>query len=273
MKCQLNNGTIYYEIYGDGRPMLVLHGGYLDHRHMVSAIEPVFEHRDGWKRIYLDLPGHGRTSVANSISTHDQVLEILQDFVNEIIPGQSYAIAGESRGGYLGRGLVYKNPELVDGALFIVPARYAVAQTDSLPTHVTLVKDEALLAELEPNEIDRFERLVVQSRRTLDKIRTYKIPAVELADVEFQAKIMENYEFSFDVDRLSQPFTKPTLFLLGRQDAIVGYRDAWDVIELFPRATFAILDMAGHSLSWEQEGLFSCLVTEWIQRVEDFVGD
>jgi pimeloyl-ACP methyl ester carboxylesterase len=273
VKCQLDSGTIYYETYGDGRPMLVLHGGYLDHRHMVSTIEPLFEHREGWKRIYPDLPGHGRTSVADSISTHDQVLETLQDFVNETIPDQSYAIAGESRGGYLARGLVYKNPELVDGALFIVPGRYAVAQTDSLPAHVTLVKDEALLSELTPNEIDRFERLVVQNRKTFDKIRAYKIPAVELADEEVQAKIMDNYEFSFDVDRPSQLFTKPTLFLLGRQDAMVGYRDAWDVIEIFPRATFAVLDMAGHSLSWEQEGLFNCLVTEWIQRVEHFVGN
>ena len=36
MECKLKQGTIYYETYGDGRPMLVLHGGYLDHRHMVS---------------------------------------------------------------------------------------------------------------------------------------------------------------------------------------------------------------------------------------------
>jgi len=48
MECMHEQGTIYYETYGDGRPMLVLHGGYLDHRHMVSAIEPLFEQRAGW---------------------------------------------------------------------------------------------------------------------------------------------------------------------------------------------------------------------------------
>ena len=74
MECKLKQGTIYYETYGDGRPMLVLHGGYLDHRHMVSAIEPLFERREGWKRIYPDLPGHGRSDVAGSVSTHDVVL-------------------------------------------------------------------------------------------------------------------------------------------------------------------------------------------------------
>jgi pimeloyl-ACP methyl ester carboxylesterase len=273
MECKLKQGTIYYETYGDGRPMLVLHGGYLDHRHMVSAIEPLFERRAGWKRIYPDLPGHGRSDVADSVSSHDQVLDIIQHFMQEICPNRNYVVAGECRGGYLARGLIYANPEMVDGALFIVPGRYAVAQADSLPAHATLVKDEALLSELDSIEARPFERLVVQSRKTLEKIRSYKIPAVEIADGEFQAKIMENYEFFFNVDKPLEPFTKPTLILLGRQDTVVGYRDAWKMIEIFPRATFAVIDMAGHSLSWEQEDLFNCLVSEWIQRVEGYVGD
>lgn len=272
MECKLEQGTIHYETYGDGRPMLVLHGGYLDHRHMVSVIEPLFEQRSGWRRIYPDLPGHGRSEVAENVFSHDQVLEIIQHFMHEICPNRSYVVAGESRGGYLARGLVHRNPELVDGALFIVPGRYAVAKADSLPSHATLVKDEALLSELNPHEVRRFERLVVQSRKTLEKIRRYKIPAVGLADDEFQAKVIENYEFSFNVDEPSEPFTKPTLILLGRQDTEVGYRDAWKMVEIFPRATFAVIDMAGHSLSWEQEGLFNCLASEWIQRVESFVG-
>lgn len=272
MECKLEQGTVYYETFGDGRPMLVLHGGYLDHRHMVSAMEPMFEGREGWQRIYLDLPGHGRSEVAESISSHDQVLDIIRHFMLEVSPDRNYVVVGESRGGYLARGLICKNPELIDGALFIVPSRYAVAHADSLPSHVTLVKDEALLSALDPSEARRFERLVVQSRKTLEKIRNYKLPAVELADSEFQSRIMESHEFSFNVDKPAAPFTKPTLILLGRQDTEVGYHDALKMVEIFPRATFAIIDMAGHSLSWEQEELFNYLASEWIQRVEGYIG-
>jgi len=49
------------------------------------------------------------------------------------------------------------------------------------------------------------------------------------------------------------PFLAPTLILTGRQDNICGYRDAWEVLELYPRATFAVLDRAGHILRGEQE--------------------
>ena len=61
------------------------------------------------------------------------------------------------------------------------------------------------------------------------------------------------------------------LFLLGRQDSVVGYRDAWKIIENYPRATFAILDRAGHILQIEQEELFNSLTNDWLDRVESFL--
>jgi len=39
-----------------------------------------------------------------------------------------------------------------------------------------------------------------------------------------------------------------------------------------PRATFAVLDRAGHGLGAEQESLFRTLVSEWLDRVEYGLG-
>jgi pimeloyl-ACP methyl ester carboxylesterase len=77
------------------------------------------------------------------------------------------------------------------------------------------------------------------------------------------------YAFSFDVDAVAAPFEKPVLILAGRQDGIVGYRDAWGILENYPRATFAVLDRAGHNLQIEQERLFNALVGDWLERVEE----
>ena len=30
--------------------------------------------------------------------------------------------------------------------------------------------------------------------------------------------------------------------LLGRQDSSVGYKDAWSILDNYPRGTFAVLD-------------------------------
>jgi pimeloyl-ACP methyl ester carboxylesterase len=55
----------------------------------------------------------------------------------------------------------------------------------------------------------------------------------------------------------------------GRQDGVVGYRDAWAILENYPRGTFAVLDRSGHFPSVEQEELFHALAGEWLDRVED----
>jgi len=66
------------------------------------------------------------------------------------------------------------------------------------------------------------------------------------------------------------PFSKPTLVLTGRQDIDVGYRDAWRLVECYPRATFVALDRADHGLPIDETDLFEALVLNWLQRVEEW---
>jgi pimeloyl-ACP methyl ester carboxylesterase len=125
---------------------------------------------------------------------------------------------------------------------------------------------------LKPDETVAFEMLVVHSRKALERLREDFYPAVALGDGSYQNRIMQHYEFPFDVDVLPQPFAKPVLIVVGKQDDSVGYRDAWKMMEQFPRATFAVLDKAGHFLGLEQETLLRALADEWLQRVEEFTG-
>ena len=41
------------------------------------------------------------------------------------------------------------------------------------------------------------------------------------------------------------------------------------ILERFPRATYAVLDRAGHELPYAQDRLFDALVIEWLDRVEE----
>ena len=79
--------------------------------------------------------------------------------------------------------------------------------------------------------------------------------------------------FSFDVDTLPTPFDGPTLMLTARQDHLCGYRDAWDLLDNYPRATFAVLDRAGHFVNIEQDVLCQALMREWLDRVEEYAAD
>ena len=62
------------------------------------------------------------------------------------------------------------------------------------------------------------------------------------------------------------------LVVTGRQDSMVASRDAWGILENYPRGTFAVLDRAGHILGAEQKDLFHALAGEWLDRVKEYVG-
>ncbi len=67
--------------------------------------------------------------------------------------------------------------------------------------------------------------------------------------------------------RAGTAYPNPTLMVAGRQDSIVGYAGLWRLLDNYPRATYAVLDHAGHALPHEQRGLLTALMGEWLDRV------
>ncbi|UCE10597.1 MAG: alpha/beta hydrolase [Candidatus Thorarchaeota archaeon] len=271
MKCRIRDSDVYYEMCGTGRPIISLHGFTLDHRSMLGCMEPIFEHRDGWKRIYLDLPGHGKTPGQEWIKNSDDMLQLLVEFIDEVIPDMSFTVVGLSYGGYLARGLIHQRPAQVDGLLLIVPRIISRSEDRTLPEKVVLVSDPELLSSLGDQEREDFEEVaVVQTRSHWTQYSKVITPGVRLADMKFLDRLQPAVdEFSFDVDSRSTTFDAPTLILVGRQDHWVGYQDTWKILEKYPRATFAVLDRTGHALQLEQTELFNALVSEWLDRVAE----
>jgi len=233
----------------------MLHGFSLDHRVMTGCMEPILQQRGGWRRIYPDLPGMGKTLAGKSIANSDHMLDAVLEFIEAIIPNERFVLVGESYGAYLARGVACRKRAMVDGLLLICPCVIAEREKRNLPKHVTLVEDPALLSSLQSKEADDFKSIaVVQTPQTWKRYRDEIISGVKIADEAFLTKLQtEHYAFSFDLDCLLGVFERPSLILVGRQDASVGYGDAWSILEDYPRGTFAVLDRAGHNLQIEQE--------------------
>ena len=67
----------------------------------------------------------------------------------------------------------------------------------------------------------------------------------------------KRYGFSFDLAEAEKGFEEPTLIIAARQDMVVGYRDAWTILDSYPRATFAVLDRADHGWPLETPNLLA----------------
>jgi pimeloyl-ACP methyl ester carboxylesterase len=270
MECKVRDLNVFYEEFGKGRPLLMLHGWPTDHRHMVNDMEPLFESRSGWRRIYPDLPGMGKTHAADWITSQDQMLDVILEFIDVVAPSERFVVAGTSYGGYMARGMVYRRKVHIDGLLITVPVVETDATKEHLPPHLVVREDHQFLTALKPDEQDMRDMVVVQSLELLDVIRTVIQPAAAIADHDFLERLHKNYPFSFNVDSLLEPFPAPTLLLTGRQDNWCGYREAYQILDNYPRGTFAVLDRAGHALGIEQKTLFRALVSEWLDRVEEY---
>ena len=132
-----------------------------------------------------------------------------------------------------------------------------------------------MISEIDQSDANEFASMaVIQTRGNWERFRDEILVGLKVADTAYLEQLTnKRYEFSFDVDSLPEPYDKPTLIVAGRQDASVGYNDAWSIIENYPRATLAVLDSAGHNLQIEQAQVFNTLVSEWLDRVQREKGD
>lgn len=259
-----------YVEYGTGMPILMLHGYHVDHRLMTGCMEPIFETHPGYRRIYPDLPGMGMTPASADIHCSDQMLDAVVQFIEHIIPEGPFLVAGASYGGYMARGVVNRLSERVAGVFLICPVIYAIHADRDCPAHEVFESDPELLASIPEEEREGFAKmLVIQNRLIWERYEKEILSGVHVADSSFLDKLQkEGYAYSFDVDKLSHPYEKPTLILLGKQDFVVGYKDAHKLLEIYPHATYTILDRAGHNLFLEKPAVFEALTLEWLDRVE-----
>jgi pimeloyl-ACP methyl ester carboxylesterase len=272
MEAMVKSIPVYYEEYGTGIPLLLLHGLPGDNRGWIAGLEPLFQNRPGWRRIYPDLPGMGgETPVAEWITNNDLMLEVVAEFMQTVAPNQRFVIAGGSYGAYIAQGLVYRQGTSIDGVYLLIPLVETDRAKRQLPIFQVLHEDPLFLTELTSEESFLRNLFVVQNYEVLKVFRNQAQLALKTAELTFLEKLRANFDFSFPVDQLTAPFQAPALIVAGLQDSIVGYKDAWSILDNYPRATFAVLDRAGHLLHIEQESLLQSLTNEWLDRVEECI--
>jgi pimeloyl-ACP methyl ester carboxylesterase len=268
-RANVNGIPVHYAEHGRGTPVLGLHGGGVDHREIQAALEPLFADRPGYRRLYPDLPGMGRTPAPEWVDSTDAVLELLLGLVDATVGEAPLLVVGHSSGAYLARAIANRRPDQVAGLALVCPLVGEQAADDRPPEHVVLraAEDLDVDAALGPAMAAEYrDYLVVHTPETLRRFQETVAPGVALADQAAMERMAARWQLRTPPEQ-GPPFANPTLIVAGRQDATVGYAGAWRLLDHYPRATFAVLDRAGHALPHEQVGLLTALLAEWLERV------
>ena len=255
MQASIGDARVNYVQRGEGIPLVALHGAGVDHSDIESALESV-QLPFGVRRIYVDLPGMG-LSTGEGLDSNEDVVALLAEFIEHLGFGP-VLLVGHSYGGYLARGVAHRHPELVSGLALLCPA---AESTGARPEHRAVREDADTHDELAPQLREGFDeyfvvRTAALARRYSDSIE----PGTHLESEAALERIFSSWAIEVG------PFSGPTLIVTGRQDSVVGYTDAVEILDDYPGATLAIVDQAGHALIHERPDVLSALIAEWVDR-------
>ena len=240
-----NVAGVYYESFGAGHPIVFLPGWGGDAGEGRDTHEPIFADRAGWRRIYVDPPGTGKSPAVPGTVDQDGMLAVIAELIDGLVGDEPFALAGTSAGGLHARGLVKRDPDRVLGLLLRVPGIVIDRQRRTLPSGEPLAKTAAWYRQHE-----------------------YYDAAEAQADLDFLGAIQRDPRSYGLREDPAVRLEAPTLIVTGRQDTTAGYADAWSILEDYPRATYAVLDQEDHFLPGRGHALYRALVTDWLDRIE-----
>ena len=257
-----NQATVYYECYGEGKPIIILH------RTSASYLEPIFGSKANLKRIYIDPPAIGNSSSDSWIANADDCFAIIKCAIDSIVPNGTFAIGGFSYFGYMARAIAELYPNRIDGLLLMCPVTYPTFSHRSLPTSTKSFTDSTFYNTLSAKEQDMLSGLVVKTQKTYNHMLKYSSAHITL-DTTIWNRVKRNGYAITGMNNKTR-IDAPVLLMLGLQDNVVGYSDALVLLQQYTSVSVAIVDYASHSLPMEQPEILSLNVSMWLERMEHY---
>jgi 3-oxoadipate enol-lactonase len=109
---EINGAKLYYEVKGEGQPLLMIHGYPLDSRMWDSQFEDLSQH---FKVIRFDFAGHGKSAV------HDNDFDLVEDIKGLLnyLGIKKTHLAGLSVGGNVSMDFTLSYPEMVEKLILV----------------------------------------------------------------------------------------------------------------------------------------------------------
>ncbi|HEX5594989.1 MAG TPA: alpha/beta hydrolase [Micromonosporaceae bacterium] len=249
--------------HGDGFPLVCLPWFGLDGTVMAAAFEPALAQQPGLRRIYVDLPGCGRSPGGPADS--DAVLDTVFDFIDQAIATDRFLLAGCSYGGYLAAAIARNRPGQVDGLLLVCPGVKIRPEDRELPDRPEESAEAVWLTEAPDDLRDHLaQALGNRTRHAAGQVGS-ALASSSPGDEAYLRRLWETGYRLSDEDS-SAVYAGPTSIIAGRQDGIAGYADQFRALANYPQASYTVLADAGHYVPFEQPGAFRSLVLDWLAR-------
>ncbi|MGB8344920.1 MAG: alpha/beta hydrolase [Ktedonobacteraceae bacterium] len=260
----VQGAPLYYEVTGQGYPLLLLHAGIADSSMWDDHI-PVFAQH--YRVIRYNLRGYGRSQIpAGPFTSYEDPVELLRSLLVE----KAHVIA-PSFGGKIAVDFTLAHPEMVASLVLIAPS---IGGTQPSPDVLRFNKEEEALFE----RGDLAGATELNMRMWVDGPR--RTP--EQVDPEVRRRVYEMQYHAFTVpipeeadDQELQPpaitrladIRVPTLVIVGDCDLPGKISLARQLTTELPDARLEIIAGAAHMVSMEQPEQFNRIVQAFLESI------
>ena len=276
MTAQINGNQVYYTTIGEGRPMLLMHGGSgLDHTYFRPWLDPL---SDQVQLIYYDQLGQGRSTRPESyegISMSTWADEA--DALRASLGFDRIILLGHSFGGFIAQEYALRHGDHLEGLILCDTAPVldyqdvimANAQSRGTPEQV-----QAVIAGLSAPVADD---------ASFQQLWTTILPLYfNHYDPEIGKQMDEATQYSaqgfnqgmgvclptFNVLSRLNEIKVPTLVLAGKHDWITPPAQAAERLNAhLPNSKLVVFDQSGHFPFIEENDTFLTTVHDWLQSL------
>jgi 3-oxoadipate enol-lactonase len=260
--CERDGRHLHYEMLGQGRPVVLIHGftnaGW-SWMNQIAAL--VFA---GYSVVVPDLYGHGLSDPATTETTVDDLTRDVIALLDHLAIERA-SVCGLSLGGMIAQTLALEQPQRVDR---LVVANSRAAFND--PATADLVAGWVEMFRQPGGPLKRF-----QATWPVMLNASYRQSSAGQATYATWCRLAERHSGSslanvalgmraFDVAGRLRAIACPTLVIAGEEDKLFPPAIAREVSDAVPGAQFALIPGAAHISSLDSAGAFNDLLLDFL---------
>lgn len=256
------NKKIAYKVYGEGRPVILLHGFGEDSNiwePQIKFLEPHF------RLIVPDIPGTGESELVPdaNIDTYADIIKELCDIETGMIL-EGAVLIGHSMGGYITLAFAEKYPQYLKSFGLFHSSAFADAEEkkETRRKAIEFIKEKGAGSFIKTSTPNLF----TESYKEKHPAKVAKL--IEEGKKFTNEALIQYYEAMIarpDRTGILKSYQQPILFIIGEHDKAIPFEDSMKQCHLPSQSHVHILRESAHMGMWEEADKVNDILLSFLQ--------